>query len=89
MATKEIQIRVSKELTELGDGVAKFLKVLKDEAIDGFDVTDISTILASAMTDLLPALDGVTLIADEMVDDRLAFINAAALTGAKIVDAIL
>ena len=89
MATIERTVKCSKEMSELGDGVAKFLKILKEESKDGFDVSDISTILASAMTDLLPAMDGVTLIAGEIDSDREAFINASALAGAAIVSAVL
>ena len=89
METKVISVVVSKELSELGEGVARFLAVLKQEAQDGFDVSDISSILSSAMTDLLPALEGVTLVQDELKQDPVAFTNAAALTGAKIVNALL
>lgn len=89
MATVERTITCSKELTELGDGVAKFLKILKEESKDGFDISDISTILASAMTDLLPAMDGVTEISQEAEGDRGAFVNASALCGAKIINAVL
>lgn len=89
MATVERTLTCSKELTELGDGVAKFLKILKEESADGFDVSDISTILASAMTDLLPAMEGVTEISQEATNNRTAFMNASAVCGAQIIGAVL
>jgi len=89
MATVDRTVKCSKELTELGDGVAKFLKILKEESKDGLDVSDIPTVLSSAMTDLLPAMEGVSVISQEATHDREAFINASALAGAKIINAVL
>ena len=89
MANVQISMEVSKELMELADGVAAFLKVLKTESMDGFDITDLSSIMASAMTDLLPALEGVSKIVEEAVDDRGAFVNASAYAGAKIINSVL
>lgn len=89
MSTIQRTVSCSKELTELGDGVAKFLKILKEESKDGFDVGDISAILASAMTDLLPAMEGVSEISREAAEDREAFVNASALCGAQIITAVM
>ena len=85
----KIEVEVAKELSELGDGVAKFLKVLKAEAMDGIDFTDIPSILSSAMADLVPALEGVEKIKDELTQDRSSFINAASVSGAKIINAVI
>ena len=84
-----VQIECSKELTELGDGLAKFIKVLRREAADGIDFTDIPAILSSAMADLVPALDGVENIKDELFQDRSSFINASSVSGAKIINAVI
>jgi hypothetical protein len=89
MATIDVTVRVSKELSELGDGVSRFLKVLKEEAADGFDVTDLSDIVASAISDLLPAMDGVTELAAELESDQEAFVNAVGITGTKVINALL
>lgn len=85
----EVKLNCSKELVELGDGVAKFLTVLMKEAEDGLDITDISSILSSAITDLIPALDGVTDISGEFESDREAFINGVGVTGSKIINVFL
>lgn len=77
MATVDVTIQASKELYELGQGIKGFLAALKEESKDGLDVTDIGAVLAAAMTSLVPALDGVTDIADEIKDDPQAAIYAA------------
>jgi len=89
MSTIQRTIYCSKELTELGDGVSKFLRILKEESKDGFDISDISAILASAMRDLLPAMEGVSEISKEANEDREAFVNASALCGAQIISAVM
>ena len=89
MSRVTVQVECSKELMELGDGIAAFLKVLIAEAKDGIDFTDIPAILASAMADLVPALDGIEKIKDEMTQDRPAFVNASAVSGSRIINAVI
>lgn len=87
--TRKVEIEVSKELSELAEAVANFLVVLKAAAVDGFDFTDIPDVVASAMSDLLPGLEGSDKIAKEFFQDPEAFIAASSYGVGKIIAAIL
>lgn len=89
METIQVTIEGPKELVELGQGVAKFLTVLKTQASDGFDPSDISHILVSAMADLVPALEGVTAIGTEASGDKQIFANGCSIIAADILGALL
>ncbi len=77
MATLNREIEVSKELVELGEGIANFLKTVKGALDDGFQPgDDVSEIIGSLLRDLIPALQGVEDIDDELKENPQAFANA-------------
>lgn len=80
-----VSVQASKEALELGQGVAKFLgKVLK-ALDDGWQPgQDIPVVITAAIGDLVPALDGVTLMADEFKDNPAAFYMALGLSAKDI-----
>jgi hypothetical protein len=85
----QITLECSKEMTELGQGLAKFLAAVKLAMADGFQAgADIPPIISAAVADLVPAVNGVTLIKDEYADKK-AFMNAVAVVGAAVAGALL
>ena len=75
-STKTIpgMINKSKELDELGDGLVKFIGKCYLAKKDGWSyVNDLPVVISSAVRDLLPALDGVGDIANELHDDKEVF----------------
>lgn len=88
MQTVQVTIAASKETYELGQGLGKFIKVVKAQLADGFQLgQDGTAILASLMTDLAPALNGVDQISDE-AKNTPEFQNACYLTGQEIYSAL-
>lgn len=89
MALAQVTLECSKELTELGQGLAKFLAAVKLATADGWQMgADLPAVISSAMAELVPAINGVTLIADE-AKDKKAFANAVAVVGAAVAGALL
>jgi hypothetical protein len=88
MAKVKVTTEASKETYELLLGVAKMIKIVKGAAKDGFQPgSDIPVIIASAIGDLVPAIQGVELIKSEIAEDKVAFSNAVSLGGAAIIEA--
>jgi hypothetical protein len=86
MAKLEATCEVSKEAYELLIGVAKIVEVVKASLADGFQPgSDIPVIIASAIGDLVPAIQGVELIKEEIAEDKVAFGNALVLGAAAII----
>lgn len=74
--TKTVEVVVSKEAYELGQGIAKFVEAVKTATKDGFQVgQDVPPIISSALADLVPALDGAGKVGAE-TGDKQAFANA-------------
>ncbi len=89
MATIQVTLEASKELSDLGQGLAKFLAAVKLATADGFQVgADLPPLISAAVAELVPAVQGVTLIADE-AKDKKAFANAIAVLGAAVAGALL
>jgi len=87
MATKDVTVAVSKESYELGEGMANFIGAMKAALADGFQVgEDIPLLVSAAVTNLVPAVDGITDIGAEWTEDRAAFMRAWALTGALVLE---
>ncbi len=87
--TLKVELVCSKELTELGQGIAKFLAAIKLASADGWQVgQDLPALVASATADLFPAVQGVTLIKEEYADKK-AFMNAVAVIGSAVAGAVL
>ena len=74
MATLKIEVEVGKETHELSTGVVAFLKDIKGAIANGYQADqDFPTILISAVNNLIPAVEGMGQIDDEMRDDKKAF----------------
>jgi len=75
-----VQVEVSKEAYELGQGVAKFVTATKAALADGWQAgQDLPAVMSSAISDLIPALEGVQQIPDE-AQDKQALVNALYLS---------
>lgn len=75
----EIKVLVPKEIYELGQGLVVLVKAMKEAQ------GDLSK-LAGVLPALLPAVDGVTKLGEELAADKGAFVKALALAGADIAD---
>lgn len=81
MTTLDVNVTVSKETYELGQGLAAFTGAMKKALEDGWQMgDDLPAILASAMSDLVPAFIGIEGVADEIAADKLAFSRALAIS---------
>lgn len=77
---KKVEVEVSKEAHELGEGIQKFVKAARQALADGWQPgQDLPVILSSALSDLAPALQGAEKIAAEQADKQ-AFANAVYLS---------
>lgn len=77
MNTLEVPVKVTKEAYELGQGLAKFLKATKQALADGWQPgQDLPVLMAAAVTELVPALQGVEQLDDEAKADKQAFTMA-------------
>lgn len=86
MQTVSVPVTVSKEAYELGQGVVKFVAALKGALSNGFQPgQDIPIVVAAAITELIPAMDGVQLMADELKTDQVAFASAFVLSAKDLV----
>jgi len=78
MATIPVTVEVSKEIYELGEGLGDFALAVKTALADGFSVgDDMPQLITDAVTHLIPAIEGVTLLDDEYAEDKEAAIKAA------------
>ena len=81
-------VRISKETYELGEGISKFIAVCVKATKDGWQYgDDLPSIISSAVSDLLPSLDGVQSIASEFSNDQEAFYATVSLIGIEILKA--
>lgn len=86
MQTVSVSVAVSKEAYELGQGLVKFASALKGALANGFQPgQDIPVVVAAAITELIPAMDGVQLLSDEVKQDPVAFASAFALSAKDLV----
>lgn len=89
METIKVDIECSKELYELGKGLAVFVGAVKLALANGFQIgEDLPAIVTAAIANVIPAVDGVTKIGDEWKENKQATINAAMVTGSEIVGAL-
>lgn len=90
MEKVKVELECSKETYELGKGLADFVSAVKVALADGWQLgSDIPVVISSALSTLVPAVDGVTKVKAELEEDKKAFINAAVATGAAIMNAVL
>ncbi len=88
METVQKTVAVSKEVSELLEGLTKFAVVAKAALKDGFQAgQDLPPILSSALADLAPALQGAEAIKDEAKETK-EFAAAVALGVNELVHAL-
>lgn len=87
--TKEISVTVSKETIELMDGLAKFVGAVKTALKDGWQPgSDLPVLLSSTITDLVPALDGIDKVKEELLKEKAAFVRALTIGSVKIYEEV-
>lgn len=65
------EVECAKETLELGEGLAKFVSSLQGALADGWQSgQDLPVLLSAALTDLVPAVQGVEKIKDEVKDPQ-------------------
>lgn len=80
MQTVTVSVEASKEAYELGQGLVKFVAAVKKSLENGWQPgADVSAIMVSAIGDLVPAMDGVTLLDEELKENPAAFVAAFGL----------
>ena len=90
MAKQKIEIEVSKESLELAEGIKQMVLSAKEALKDGWQPgQDIPAIAASAFAALLPAVQGISQVPDEIKEDPAAFAKALACPMADMVADLL
>ena len=90
MAVIDVPVRCAKETVELGQGLAAFVYELKKAVADGWNpLSDVPAVISAAITKLVPAMQGVDKVKDELAEDKASFVNAAVVAGAAVVGALL
>jgi hypothetical protein len=87
MATKNIQITVSKETHEFGVGLTNFIREMKGALANGWQPSeDIPIALTASIQHLVPAIQGMDKAGEEWEENKTAFINALTTSLAEISD---
>ena len=87
MAKIKVEVEVSKEAYELGQGVVNLLEVIKKALVDGWDLgVDLPAILVAAVQQL-SAVEGIDKLGEEYDEDLAAFSKAFGLSLADAVKA--
>lgn len=77
MAKIKIETEVSKESYEAAQATGKFLLTVKNQIADGWQMgQDLGPILASAMGDLVPGMQGIEKAGEEFKADPTATVEA-------------
>lgn len=75
-----VEVEVSKEAYELGQGLSKFHRAVKEALANGWQSDqDMSPIIQSALADLVPAMQGADQSLTEAQTDTQAFANSVYL----------
>lgn len=90
MAKMTINVEVSKEAHELGEGVKGVVLAVKKALDDGWDTaSDLPTIVTVSLAHLAPAVGGLDQLDDEVKEDPAAFSKALALPVADMISELL
>lgn len=82
-------VSVSKEASELGDGLVKIVSEVKKALADGFQaIPDTAAIGAAVYQDLIPAVQGIDKMPDEYKENKAAFMRAWTLAGLDMAEAL-
>lgn len=86
--TLKVEVEVGKETYELGTGIVNFIKDVKGALADGYQAgEDLNVILASGLTNLVTAVDGLDRIGAESVD-RARFIKTMGIMVGDLYDVL-
>ena len=78
----KVEVEVAKEPYELAQGLAKFVAAVKAEIEDNggwSSVDDLPGVISAAVTELLPAVQGMAEVPEEMRGDPVSFGKGLAL----------
>lgn len=82
-------VKVSKEASELGDGLVKIVAEVKKALGDGFQPIGDSVAIGNAVYhDLVPAVQGFEKMSDELKESKTAFMRAWTLAGIDMAEAL-
>ena len=82
MELLKVECEVSKEAYELAQGLVKFSAAVKTAMADGWQMgQDLPVVIAAAMGDLMPAMQGVDKLGEELGENKIAFAKAFAMSG--------
>lgn len=90
MEKVKLEVEVAKEAYELGEGLASMVLAVKDALKDGFQPgQDLPAVVTAAFTKLVPAVEGMDKLDDELKEDAKAFLDALYLSLGKGVAELL
>lgn len=90
MEKVKLEVEVAKEAYELGEGLSAMVLAVKDALKDGFQAgQDLPVVISAAVTKLVPAVEGLDKLDDEMKEDAKAFLDAFYLSLGKGVAELL
>lgn len=80
-----LNLSVPKEAYALGSGVVKFIQDIRKALADGWQPElDLPILLAAAVKDLGPAVQGIDQLGPELEANKVAFVGAFALAALEI-----
>lgn len=86
---KKIEVDVSKETYEFMDGLSQFVGAMKKSLSDGWQPgSDIPALISAAITNLVPAFEGMDKIKTELAEDKSSFIKGLAIGSALIYEQV-
>ena len=86
MAKIKIETEVSKETYELGVGLGRVVAKMREALKDGWQTgSDLPVAVSAAITDLVPAVEGIDQIDDEIKEDPAAFSRAIVIPMSDVV----
>lgn len=90
MALVKEEFELSKEARELGKGMNAFVAKTRQCLADGFQPgQDIPLVLAAAIADLIPAIQGAEQMGAEFKENRKAFLLAHSASGVELLESFL
>lgn len=81
----DVKVKMPKEAYELEQGIVKFVAACKAALDDGFQPgQDLPVLLTAAIASLMPAIDGVHKLPEEVLGDIPAMIGLGGLLAADL-----
>lgn len=84
----EVKVSVPKEMAEFGAAICNLVAAVKEVGKDGFSISDIPAVIASAMVELPKAIEGMEKIAGEVSSDNVASVKLAGLLAGDLLKAL-